>query len=166
MDRGQLRRDDPDKAARVLMRLTTSGCHELLLLSQIERVTPQQMESDAAFAVGPVYDPASHGTPKLKLRKPEAFIGLGIAAVAVGTTCMILGSALIYTGIGAIVGLPLLIVGIAGIAGGITLIVIGTKKLVQASREARELRYTVAQRKNVQWGIQVGLAPVGQGLRF
>ncbi|WBQ14893.1 TetR/AcrR family transcriptional regulator [Sphingobium yanoikuyae] len=51
MDRGQLRRDDPDKAARVLMRLTTSGCHELLLLSQIERVTPQQMESDAAFAV-------------------------------------------------------------------------------------------------------------------
>lgn len=50
MDRGQLRRADPEKAARVLMRLTTSGCHELLLIGQIDAVTVEQMDEDADFA--------------------------------------------------------------------------------------------------------------------
>lgn len=51
MDRGQLRRADPEKAARVLMRLTTSGCHEQLLMGQVDRVTIAQMDEDADFAV-------------------------------------------------------------------------------------------------------------------
>ncbi|WHO38187.1 TetR/AcrR family transcriptional regulator [Sphingobium sp. AP49] len=50
MDRGQLRRADPEDAARVLMRLTTSGCHELLLIGQIDQVTTAQMDVDAEFA--------------------------------------------------------------------------------------------------------------------
>lgn len=51
MARGQLRVADPMKAARVLMTLTMSGCHQLLLLGQIATPSPEQIEEDAAFSV-------------------------------------------------------------------------------------------------------------------
>lgn len=51
MDRGQLRPDDPMLAARVLMTLTMSGCHQQLLMGQIAQPTRHQIDEDTGFAV-------------------------------------------------------------------------------------------------------------------
>lgn len=51
MKRGQLRMADPEKAARALITLLISGCHHLLLLGQIDRASPEQLEEDVAYAV-------------------------------------------------------------------------------------------------------------------
>lgn len=46
MDQGLLRRADPETAARTLMTLLLSGCHQLLLLGQITQASPGQIEAD------------------------------------------------------------------------------------------------------------------------
>ncbi len=51
MERGQLRRDDPVKAARALMMLSMSGCHQQLMFGQITSASPDLIEEDARFAV-------------------------------------------------------------------------------------------------------------------
>lgn len=51
MDRGQLRRDDPTNAARVLMALTMVGSHRQLMLGQISEPCPAQMQADVDLAV-------------------------------------------------------------------------------------------------------------------
>lgn len=50
MRRGQLRRADPTDAARLLMGLGCAGCHRQLLMAQIERVSPDDIASDARLA--------------------------------------------------------------------------------------------------------------------
>ncbi|MEC3912257.1 TetR/AcrR family transcriptional regulator [Sphingobium sp. CR2-8] len=51
MARGQLRSADPVDAARALMSLSMSGCHQQMLIGRIDRAAPDQIEADAAFAV-------------------------------------------------------------------------------------------------------------------
>lgn len=51
MERGLLRRADPELAARTFTLLMLSGCHQLILLGQIERATAEQMETDVAFGL-------------------------------------------------------------------------------------------------------------------
>ncbi|WP_313803416.1 TetR/AcrR family transcriptional regulator [Sphingobium sp.] len=51
MESGLLRRGDPDTAARTYMMLMLSGCHQLLLLGQITRATPHQIEADVTFGL-------------------------------------------------------------------------------------------------------------------
>ncbi|BAV64855.1 hypothetical protein SCLO_1018150 [Sphingobium cloacae] len=51
MGRGQLRKGDPEAAARVLTALVTSGCHQQLLVGQIGSATPEMIRNDADFAV-------------------------------------------------------------------------------------------------------------------
>lgn len=51
MKDGQLRKADPEVAARTLAMLAVSGCHQQVLLGQIETATPEQIEADVAFAV-------------------------------------------------------------------------------------------------------------------
>lgn len=46
MDRGVLRRADPEAAARIFMMLMLSGCHQLLLLGQIAQASPGKIEAD------------------------------------------------------------------------------------------------------------------------
>ncbi len=50
MDRGRLRKADPEMAARALMGLAVSGCHQLLLVGQIAAVTAEMIDADADFA--------------------------------------------------------------------------------------------------------------------
>jgi AcrR family transcriptional regulator len=51
MDRGQLRRDDALSAARLLVSLCLSGCHQQLLMGWIESVSPQLIEVDIDRAI-------------------------------------------------------------------------------------------------------------------
>ena len=51
MDRGQLRRDDPADAARVLMALTMAGSHQQLMIGQITEPSSAQMQADVELAV-------------------------------------------------------------------------------------------------------------------
>ncbi|MGC4251771.1 MAG: TetR/AcrR family transcriptional regulator [Sphingobium sp.] len=51
MERGQLRKADPETAARVITALITSGCHQKLLVGQIIEATPDMIAADADFAV-------------------------------------------------------------------------------------------------------------------
>ncbi|AHE52785.1 TetR/AcrR family transcriptional regulator [Sphingomonas sanxanigenens] len=51
MDRGLLLRDDPLLAARTLVGLCTTGCHQQLLLRIIDEATPEMIEADADRAV-------------------------------------------------------------------------------------------------------------------
>lgn len=46
MNRGLMRRADPELAARTFTILMLSGCHQLLIWGQIDRVTPEQIEAD------------------------------------------------------------------------------------------------------------------------
>lgn len=46
MDRGLLRRADPDQAARTFTMLMLSGCHQLLVWGQIEQAGKDQIEAD------------------------------------------------------------------------------------------------------------------------
>lgn len=52
MDRGQLRRDDPLEAARLLATLTLSGCHQQLLMGLLDHATPELIEGDIDHAIG------------------------------------------------------------------------------------------------------------------
>ncbi|SCW48687.1 transcriptional regulator, TetR family [Sphingobium faniae] len=52
MERGQLRKADPEAAARVITALITSGCHQKLLVGEIVAVTPDMIAADADFTVG------------------------------------------------------------------------------------------------------------------
>lgn len=51
MTRGQLRMADPIDAARALMSLSMSGCHQQMLIGRIDRPAPNEIAADAAFAV-------------------------------------------------------------------------------------------------------------------
>lgn len=51
MDQGLLRRADPTLAAQTFISLLLSGCHQLLLMGQIEQASPEQIEADVAFGV-------------------------------------------------------------------------------------------------------------------
>lgn len=51
MDRRQLRKADPLDAARALMAITLAGCHQQLLIGQMQAASPVQIERDAVFAV-------------------------------------------------------------------------------------------------------------------
>jgi hypothetical protein len=51
MDRGQIRKDDPIDAARALLSLSLSGCHQQMLIGRIEHPAPNEIAADAAFAV-------------------------------------------------------------------------------------------------------------------
>lgn len=51
MDRGLMRREDPLRAARALIGLCLSGCHQLLLVGLLDKVTPELIEQDLALAV-------------------------------------------------------------------------------------------------------------------
>ncbi|WP_167706690.1 TetR/AcrR family transcriptional regulator [Sphingobium fuliginis] len=46
MDRGLLRRADPELAARTFTMLMLTGCHQSLVWGQIERATAEQIEAD------------------------------------------------------------------------------------------------------------------------
>lgn len=52
MARGALRRDDPLLAARQLLALCLADCHQSLVVRVIEKIGPEQIEADAAHAVG------------------------------------------------------------------------------------------------------------------
>ena len=52
MERGGLRSGDPASAARLLAGMCLSGCHTLLLVGVIERVTPAMINEDVKLAVG------------------------------------------------------------------------------------------------------------------
>lgn len=51
MGRGQLRRDDPDIAARALIALAMSGTHKQMLMGLITHPSTRTIEADAAMAV-------------------------------------------------------------------------------------------------------------------
>jgi TetR/AcrR family transcriptional regulator, mexJK operon transcriptional repressor len=51
MERGQLRRTDPQLAARTLVVLTLSGCHQQMIWGNSEPPTAEQIQTDVAFAV-------------------------------------------------------------------------------------------------------------------
>jgi len=51
MRRGLLRRDDPLIAARTLITLCMSGCHQMLLMGQADRCTPARIDQDIDFAM-------------------------------------------------------------------------------------------------------------------
>lgn len=51
MERGQLRRDDPEGAAHALMTLVMAGCHRKMLWGLTDRATAGEIESDCAFAL-------------------------------------------------------------------------------------------------------------------
>lgn len=51
MQRGLLRDADPELAARTLMILIMSGCHQQLMLGLISSASPGQIETDASFAL-------------------------------------------------------------------------------------------------------------------
>lgn len=51
MEKGQLRVADPDRAARALMTLNVSGCHQQIVWGVIDDVTEEMIEQDAAFTL-------------------------------------------------------------------------------------------------------------------
>ena len=51
MDRGELRRADPQLAARTLIVLALSGCHQQMMWGNSEPPTPTQIDADVTFAV-------------------------------------------------------------------------------------------------------------------
>ncbi|MBJ7377236.1 TetR/AcrR family transcriptional regulator [Sphingobium sp.] len=51
MMRGQLRPADPVDAARALLSLSLSGCHQQMLIGRIDRPAPNEIAADATFAV-------------------------------------------------------------------------------------------------------------------
>ena len=51
MARGQLRQADPVDAARALLSLSLSGCHQQMLIGRMDRPTPADIIADADFAV-------------------------------------------------------------------------------------------------------------------
>lgn len=51
MERNQLRRADPQLAARTLVVLTLSGCHQQMIWGNSEQPTSEQIDADVAFAV-------------------------------------------------------------------------------------------------------------------
>ncbi|QGP79042.1 TetR/AcrR family transcriptional regulator [Sphingobium sp. CAP-1] len=51
MERGQLRQADPVDAARALMALAMSGCHQQLLMGQLGEPDPAGIRADANFTV-------------------------------------------------------------------------------------------------------------------
>lgn len=51
MDRGLLRNDDPEQAAKVLVVLCLSGCHQQLLLGRVKAATPAMVAADAETAL-------------------------------------------------------------------------------------------------------------------
>ncbi|KFG90632.1 Transcriptional regulator [Sphingobium herbicidovorans NBRC 16415] len=51
MERGQLRRADPQLAARMLIVLTLSGCHQQMIWGSTNPPKPEQIDADVAFAV-------------------------------------------------------------------------------------------------------------------
>ncbi|WP_420144614.1 TetR/AcrR family transcriptional regulator C-terminal domain-containing protein [Sphingobium sp.] len=51
MERGQIRPADPIDAARALMALCMSGCHQQMLIGRLDRPVPQDIAADADFAV-------------------------------------------------------------------------------------------------------------------
>ncbi|MEG8222394.1 TetR/AcrR family transcriptional regulator [Sphingomonas sp. HH69] len=51
MDRGQLRRDDPADAARVLMAMAMAGSHQQLMIGRITEPSSAQMQADVDLAV-------------------------------------------------------------------------------------------------------------------
>ena len=51
MARGQMRHEDPLGAARTLVGLCMSGCHQQLLLGIIDEVTPEMVKADADRAM-------------------------------------------------------------------------------------------------------------------
>lgn len=51
MDKGQLRRADTMLAARTLVVLTLSGCHQQMIWGEMTIASPEQIEADASFAV-------------------------------------------------------------------------------------------------------------------
>jgi TetR/AcrR family transcriptional repressor of mexJK operon len=51
MDRGLLRRDDPEMAANALMTLAKAGCHSQILWGMQDGITPERIEADCNFAI-------------------------------------------------------------------------------------------------------------------
>lgn len=51
MQQGQLRSADPTLAARTLITLTLSGCHQQILWGQMSAAAPEQMQADVDFAL-------------------------------------------------------------------------------------------------------------------
>lgn len=51
MDEGKLRRADPALAARTLVVLTVSDCHQQIMLGQITDPAPERIKADVDFAV-------------------------------------------------------------------------------------------------------------------
>ncbi|GLV26213.1 TetR/AcrR family transcriptional regulator [Sphingobium sp. Cam5-1] len=51
MERGRLRRADAQLAARALIMLTLSGCHQQMIWGNGQSPTPEQVDADVAFAV-------------------------------------------------------------------------------------------------------------------
>lgn len=51
MERGQIRTADPIDAARALLSLSLSGCHQQMLIGRIEFPAPNEIAADADFAV-------------------------------------------------------------------------------------------------------------------
>lgn len=51
MASGQLRAADPEIAARALMTLNLSGCHQQILWGLIDSITDEMIDDDAAFAL-------------------------------------------------------------------------------------------------------------------
>lgn len=51
MKRGLLRRADPEQAARNFIALVLSGSHQQMLMAQIDRIAPDQIEADVAQAL-------------------------------------------------------------------------------------------------------------------
>jgi TetR/AcrR family transcriptional regulator, mexJK operon transcriptional repressor len=51
MERGRLRRDDPQLAARTLVVLTLSGCHQQMIWGNREPPSAEQVRADVAYAV-------------------------------------------------------------------------------------------------------------------
>jgi len=51
MARGRLRHADPRQAAKMLVTISMSGCHQQLLLGRIDRAEPDQIAADADYAV-------------------------------------------------------------------------------------------------------------------
>lgn len=67
MDRGQLRRDDGERAARALMALCLAGCYQQLLVGMLTSAPREMIEADVSFAVDMfmrAYAPGPDGPPR------------------------------------------------------------------------------------------------------
>jgi len=52
MDRGEIRRGDPIETARILISLCLAGCHQRLLVGEIDAATPELIALDVERALG------------------------------------------------------------------------------------------------------------------